>query len=121
MECNKHQVNLQQLWAQIRHEYLGGKQWWLNAEQDKLLQDIQHLYKASSHVVEALESCFDFDTSVDAKINGNFITITKALNKCGFENPKKIEIAEARNYIEGHGFERKKNNVLGYYLVDREH
>lgn len=117
--CKKHKVDLQQLWAQIRHEYMKGAKWWLSPEQDNMLQSIQQLHKSSSLVVESLESHFDLTPPPNGK-KGIFITITAALNKAGIDKPKKTEIAEARNYIENLGFERKKNNVWGYYLVLKE-
>lgn len=119
VSCKKPKVDLQQLWAQIRQEYLNGAKWWLSSEQDKMLQSIQQLHKSSSLVVESLDSRFDLTPPSNGK-KGIFITITSALQKAGFDNPKRIEIAEARNYIESLGFTRKKNNVWGYYLALKE-
>ena len=57
----KHKVDLQQLWAQIHHEYLQGAQWWPTQEQDKAIFEVSRQHQSKDVIVLQLEEMFDLD------------------------------------------------------------
>jgi predicted P-loop ATPase len=114
-KCNyRHQVEIQQLWAQIRHLYLNGTQWWATDEQDMLFNKMQGCHQVSSYVIESIEEAFDLEKST--KIRGEFMTLTKILQVCGIDKPTKTQMNEASTYLHKCGIDRIKNSSWGYYI-----
>jgi putative DNA primase/helicase len=118
-KCNyRHQVEIQQLWAQIRHLYLNGAQWWATDEQDILFNKMQGCHQVSSYVIESIEEAFDLEKST--KIRGEFMTLTKILQVCGINIPSRPQMSEASTYLQKCGIQRIKNSSWGYYICHRQ-
>ena len=118
-KCNyRHQVEIQQLWAQIRHLYLNGAQWWATDEQDILFNKMQCCHQVSSYVIESIEEAFDLEKST--KIRGEFMTLTKILQVCGINIPSRPQMSEASTYLQKCGIQRIKNSSWGYYICHRQ-
>lgn len=115
LSCNKdHDIDLQQLWAQMLQGYLNGNQWWLTPEQDLLVSQVQERHRPVSAVAESLSFKFDF---INKSGREQFFSATSALIACKFPKPTAGELKEARAFIEAQGIERKKvNGTWGYYL-----
>ena len=117
-KCHHHQLDIQQLWAQIRDLYLNGAQWWATDKQDILFNTMQGCHQVSSFVIESIEEAFDLEKSTRTK--GNFMTLTKILQTCGIDKPTRPQMNEACTYLQKCGIDRIKNSSLGYYICYRK-
>ena len=113
-----HELDMQQLWAQILHLYLLGEQWWCTPELDELSRKVNTQYQETEPVEEMISEIFDIEDPV-FKSNYGFehITITKILRLCGIEEPKKHQVSAANEYLIALGFKSvQKNGTKGYYI-----
>lgn len=54
-----HDIDMEQLWAEIYHHYLNGEQWWPDQKLDHDMAHVNNLHTERSPVVDLLEDSFD--------------------------------------------------------------
>jgi putative DNA primase/helicase len=122
IECKPlHNINHQQLWAQVWYLYKNGMKWWCDEELEVLLYS-RHAKHAEVNVVgEMLADVFDMNAPEQSFYSGvkhEFYTITQALYECGIKVPTKDQIKLAKVYLEDNHFKQVMNSkgIRGYYL-----
>jgi len=55
----RHNIDLQQFWAQVFHDYLQGEQWWPDDELDRAMAAITERHQSKDSVILDLEDKFD--------------------------------------------------------------
>jgi putative DNA primase/helicase len=119
-KCNfLHDIDLQQLWAEILHLYLNGAIWWLDDDAKILLEHIQESYRSVSVIEEQLTHYFDLEKSSSKQNYSGFYSTTKALIAAGVEYPTMGNISLAKKIFTSFGINEVKNSVRGYWLVIR--
>lgn len=89
----KHDIDMQQLWAQVKTEYDGGEQWWLMPEEDTELEaynDMNH--RSISAIEEQLLPSLDLNRI--GKKGLEALTASEVLNKIGFKHVKNGQARE---------------------------
>jgi putative DNA primase/helicase len=114
-----HDIDLQQLWAEILHLYLTGAIWWLDDDTKILLENIQESYRSVSVIEEQLTDYFDLEKSSSKQKHSGFYCTTKALIAAGVEYPTNGNISLAKKIFTSFGINEVKNSTRGYWLVVR--
>lgn len=94
----EHDIDLQQLWAEVYEWYMSGERWWLNHEDEMLLEAENDKFKSMSLVEMSIREGFKWelhDTSSRTKMS-----IKQILNEIGFEKPSDKDISTAREIVK---------------------
>jgi putative DNA primase/helicase len=119
-KCERHTINMQQLWAQVWHLYT--KQdaaWWCSTELEQMLQQRHEKHTETNSVDSLIADCFDV-VNRDKQINRNLehLTITQILRHCGITVPNKEQIKQAKAFLEKKGFAVvKSSGIQGYWIA----
>ena len=88
----KHNIDMQQLFAQIKCDYSGGLQWWLTSDEEALLEQHNLEHRTVSVIRERLTDEFDL-TRIDAP-NLPAMTPSELLRAIGMTNPSNSQCKE---------------------------
>ena len=88
-----HDVDMQQLWAQIAAEVRGGAQWWLDPEDEAAMEAWNERHQATSIVRDAVISVVDMEGDDTAATRR--MTASEVLKEAGFDNPASGQAREA--------------------------
>ena len=92
---SSHNVDMQQLWAQILDGYRNGDRYWFEGTEYDELNANNEDHTAISPIQEMIDTAFDWDSSK----RYNFLTATQVLQVCGIDVPRKFETNEAASYL----------------------
>lgn len=113
----QHNIDMQQLFAQVDADVQSGKQWWLTPEEEAMLATQNACYRAATPSVERLAEAFDLDRSDGQQ--GKFFTAAGALREAGVSNPTTAQAREVGAYLREHcGEPRRRNGFNGWLLVE---
>ncbi len=115
-ECKRHELNMQQFWAQIWTLYLGGANWWLTKEQDEMVKSVQMQHQTVSALEEKLVSYFCLD-SLNQSFGKISLTTVEALQSIGIQKPSRPEVAQANKVFKQYGFVIIKSGSRRSYLL----
>jgi hypothetical protein len=87
-----HQIDMQQLFAQLYFDYQNGEQWWLTDAEQTQLESFNKEHRSLSPVRDTLESCLDLNTQDTSK--SQVLTATELLNLVGIKNPGASQVKE---------------------------
>jgi len=90
-------IDMQQLWAEVKYYYENGEQWWLTADENKLLIAQNKDFESSEPIDEMIDSTFDWTA---AQSSWTYRTTTQLLIECGIREPKKSQTTKAGIYIK---------------------
>jgi putative DNA primase/helicase len=115
--CNhQHNINLQQLWAQVWDNYIGGSQWWCTTELETMLESRHDKHSETSSISELINDKFDVSSVEKGELCTHY-SITKVLTVCGIPVPTNTQIKQAKDFLEKKGFSMKAlNGYRGYWL-----
>ncbi len=112
---NRHNLDLQQMWAQVWDLYIGGSQWWCDDELEKMLESRHARHTEKSSIHELIEDKFDITPEKDER--SHHLTITRILANAGIPTPTNKELKQARDFLEKKGFkEMQTNGSRGYWI-----
>lgn len=96
-----HQIDMQQLFAQMAEEVKAGEPWWLSKEEEALLdqQNADHL--AVSVIRERLLAHVDEVSKDLAKLDYKMMQPVEVLKMLGFEHPKNSDAKECAEIMRG--------------------
>lgn len=96
IECaainHKHEIDMQQLWAEVHQIWQRGETWFLKPEEMQLLNAHNELFLAQDPVEESIRS--DLDWSIDT-VHWSWKTAKQLLNFLGFDRPSKGDLIKA--------------------------
>lgn len=118
--CNSlHAIDMQQLWAQVWSLYLGGQQWWCNAELEEMLKERHERHAETTPVDELVAETF-YTEKVEKGLGHRHYTATRILIECGIKEPKAQQASIANAYLKKLGFRQvQADGVRGYWLERR--
>lgn len=93
-----HDIDMQQLWAEVNHLYRHGEQWWLTADENAALIEHNHDHENTDPMEESIME--EFDWSEEAlKAGPNRMTATDVLKVIGYKNPSKMQARTVGNIL----------------------
>ena len=87
-----HQIDMQQLYAQLAVDLRAGKQWWFDKEQEAQLEAWNERHQTTSIVRDAVASVIDLMGDDTLKIRR--MTATEVLNEAGIDHPTQVQARE---------------------------
>lgn len=87
-----HGLDMQQVWAQVRHEYERGAQWWLTPEEERQLADQNDAHRTESYIREEVVGRMELDR-IDAQ-GLPALTSTQVLKLVGIDHPSNAQMKE---------------------------
>ncbi len=118
LDCNyEHTVNMQQVWAEVLHLYLGGEIWWCDDELEHLLVERHQRHAQVDPLTERIAEKFDMSRTV-RNVDHKHYTPTRVLQECGISNPKQKEATTCSSFLKSNGFELVASyGVKGYWIA----
>jgi putative DNA primase/helicase len=92
-----HGIDMQQLFAQMAVEFEKGEQWWLNDDENALLEDCNLKFRAVSKIRDKINQFLD-TTRVPSSADRSF-TATSLLEEFGIKNPTNNECRECGSIL----------------------
>lgn len=110
----QHNINLQQLYAQLKDELDQGTPWWLTLEENNMLDEQNLTHRAVSSVQERLLLNLDFD---EPESGWKYLSATEALQHIGIDHPSNPQCRECGTILREHfGAPKKIQGVFKWRL-----
>lgn len=87
----EHDIDMQQLFAQLKCKLDDGNQWWLTSEEEQLLADYNLRHRSVSAIEERLGDYIDHDRIGE---DGRYMTAIEVLKAVGIANPSNRQCKE---------------------------
>jgi putative DNA primase/helicase len=118
----KHDIDLQQLWAQVYTWYSSGERWYFDKEEEEELKSSNWEFEQVDEVEDLIRSRFDWENyEVDIELNyAREMTATEALRLCKVDRPDRGQATRAGQVLRTltkHGPRRSHSGRL--YLLPR--
>lgn len=105
---HSHNINMQQLWAEIHHYWKQGEDYYLSPDEMDRLNDHNQEYTVADPIQERLQSKLDWDQS---HLNWSWRTATEILIEVGIERPTQSDATKAAAFIRQlNGGQAKRSN-----------
>lgn len=109
----QHDIDMQQLFAQLAVDFEAGERWWLDADEEQLLDTQNRTYLAASVVRDRLEAFLSWQEGRNTE--DRHMTATEVLEMVGFKNPGNAQVREAVPiFAERFGPRRKVRGKEGW-------
>lgn len=123
-KCQRHNINMQQIWAQIWHEYArNGAIWWCSPELEQMLQKRHEKHTEVSAVAELMADHFNLQESVKkpySTLDFRHLSVTQMLVECGIAVPNKEQIKQAKALLEKYKFNAVQSKGIKGYWITKE-
>lgn len=103
----QHQVDMQQVFAQLAVDYEKGEQWWLTPEEEAELEAQNINHRMVSAVYERLLDAIDIDRAREDNLPA--MTPIEVLHWIGIKNPTNIQCKECAAFLREHFDDSKRN------------
>ena len=114
-----HDIDLQQLWAEIRCIYLDNEKWYLTREEQELLAKSNREFEALSPVLEVLTEKIHNPAHCDVGTKQKLGT-RDLLMRLGLRNVTKAEMNEASAWLQKNHFKRDANSKRYHVVIDED-
>lgn len=91
-----HDVDVQQLWAEVAAMFRDGERWWLEREEEAALEGVNREHEAIDPLEEMLAQRFDWER----KGHGKEMTATDVLLAVGYERPTKTQATDCSRLLQ---------------------
>ena len=113
-----HDIDMQQLFAQLAAEFEKGEPWWLTQEEEAMLAEVNKMHKGYSIVREKLEAFVDFDEEPCAQ--DERYTASEILEQTGIKDPTNGQAKECAAILREHfGDPKKLRGIYKWQLPSR--
>lgn len=106
----KHNVDMQQVFAQLSVRFEAGDNWWLTPEEEALLEKWNARHRSYNMIADVLSLVIDWDLADPACFEK--LTITELLGRAGLDKPTNPQFKECAAYLREHKVEPKR--IRGY-------
>lgn len=93
----QHDIDMQQLYAQLAVSYEDGEQWWLSSQEESLLELHNREHRSVSVIREMLIEILDLDREVNS--NDKAMRAIDVLKEIGIENPSNPQCKECAGIL----------------------
>ena len=94
---NEHDIDMQQLWAQVRDLYVGGARWWLDKDIETEMQKRNEAHTAIVPIEDAILSKFEWDDKPTMWTNR--MTFTDVYQSCFDKKPNKMDLNTIKPFL----------------------
>lgn len=91
-----HDVDVQQLWAEVAAMFRDGERWWLERDEEAALEGVNREHEAIDPLEEMLAQRFDWNR----KGEGKEMTATDVLLHVGFDRPTKTQATDCSRLLQ---------------------
>lgn len=95
-----HGIDMQQLFAQLAVDIRGKAQWWLDADEEQLLESQNKHHRTTSAIADRLGSLIAFDRIGEAGLPAK--TPTELLIELGYTHPTNPQMKECAAFLRDH-------------------
>ena len=110
----QHDINMQQVFAQLAQDLNAGTQWWLTKDEEALLETQNRHHRAVSSIEEMLAAAMDFELPKEKWVNRSPVETLQAI---GFDRPTNPQCKECANFFRTHGWPRKRIQGYNKWLI----
>jgi putative DNA primase/helicase len=104
ISCEKldfnHEIDMQQLFAELAIEFRNGEQWWLTPEEERLLAEYNLRHRSVSAIADRIRDHINLSESLAGR--GAYFTATELLAFIGVKSPTNIQCKEAGAALREH-------------------
>jgi putative DNA primase/helicase len=109
-----HNLDMQQVWAEVAHSYKQGEIWWLTREEEILLESSNRYFVEENRFAAALYDKFNWENPKKARL-----TTHEALAKIGIDRPLRADISDMNKLLTEWFGEQHKSGKLRFYNSHR--
>lgn len=110
-----HEIDMQQVFAQLKIDFDAGDQWWLTPDEEATLETINFRHRYRSVVAEKIQSSLDLQRKGHSGLPRD--SATDVLHKIGIEKPTNPQFKEANAILrELLGQPKKINGTYRWYV-----
>lgn len=110
-----HNVDMQQLFSQLKHEFENGSEWWLTKEEEQELNSINHEHRYYGAIGEKIRDSLNL--SLRDEVTNPRDSAGDVLRKIGIEKPTNPQFKEANAILrEMLGSPKKIQGVYRWYV-----
>lgn len=115
-----HNIDMQQLWAQVWELYTSGYQWWCDDELEKMLESRHEKHSETNSIGELIADYFDIENTAKSG-QSIHMSITRILNDCGIPVPTNSQNKQAKVFLKSRGFNQimSAKGIRGYWINRR--
>ena len=99
----KHNMDVQQFWAEIKSYYDDGAIWWLTMEEQKQLEITNKDFVTLDPIIQRLETGVTVPLVIDK--DAMYYTVTEILDACGVRNPTRKDLNAGARWLREQGLE----------------
>jgi predicted P-loop ATPase len=111
----QHDIDMQQVFAQLKVDFDNGAEWWLTPDEEKILEGINFKHRFRSVVAEKVQSALDLTRKDQAGLSRD--SAIEILHKIGIERPSNPQLKEAHAILrELLGLPKKINGSYRWYV-----
>lgn len=107
-----HNIDMQQLWAEVFTWFKAGERWWLDSNEEARLNSANAAHEQGSPVDELITCRYDF-----AGVTRRALTATQVLLELGYDNPNKKTLNESASVMRKHFGDSTKSNSRRVFRV----
>lgn len=85
----EHEIDMQQVWAEVAQLYREGERWWMNAEEEAMLEQVNKEHEAIDPVEEMILMRYEWGCDRQAAYTDR--TATQVLQEIGYDKPNKAQ------------------------------
>ena len=85
----EHDIDMQQVWAEVAQLYREGERWWMNAEEESMLEQVNKEHEAIDPVEEMILMRYEWGCDRPAAYTDR--TATQVLQEIGYDKPNKAQ------------------------------
>lgn len=85
----EHEIDMQQVWAEVAQLYREGERWWMNAEEEAMLEQVNKEHEAIDPVEEMILMRYEWGCDRPAAYTDR--TATQVLQEIGYDKPNKAQ------------------------------
>lgn len=121
LQCADHEIDTQQLWAQVWHWYTKEKaQWWCDTELETLLEKHHELHTETNAVDLMIADKYDLVDRTNQVGGFEHLTITQILSNVGIDKPSKEQLRHTKAILARKGFKQcQVSGTRGYYIREK--
>ncbi|AHF01367.1 virulence-associated E family protein [Thiomicrospira aerophila AL3] len=91
----EHRIDMQQLWAEVYEWFKAGERWWLDREEENLLEQSNGDHKQADPIEDLILTAFDIEAPRTMKL-----TATDVLIKIGYDRPTNAQAQKAATILK---------------------
>jgi predicted P-loop ATPase len=110
-----HDIDMQQVFAQLKIRYLAGDEWWLSRAEEQKLEQINRQHRSRNVVADRIEEALDLSLIEQSGLSRD--SANEVLRKIGIERPTNTQSKEANAALRDLLGEPKKiNGTYRWYV-----